>query len=392
VNEPPLERGPSPPDPARLARARSDRLVRLRASLTSAGFEASIVSTRQYLRFVTGQVAAAGPGFLLVTESKAWLVGPEDGSDPEAVAALGIEPVPYPAYASDRLLDPTEEACARLARLLEALPPGARLGVEGTNLPLAALAGRTRTSDAGDLTGVLRDLRRPRDEVELEATERAVYVVERCLAAAAAVARPGASERDLDTAMRGALFAAVGDDARPDWLVGSGPRAALSDPRPSDRRLKAGEPVLLDIFPEVEGHVADLTRTIVVGDPGAWVERHSAVVAALDGAAGALRPGIAGRDVDATLRTLLAERAGPAAASMGHHAGHGLGLFAWEPPWIGSAEEMALAQGDVVALEPGIYDGGGGIRVEGMWLVQADGARRLDRVPVGLDPAALAGS
>jgi Xaa-Pro aminopeptidase len=191
--------------------------------------------------------------------------------------------------------------------------------------------------------------------------------------------------------MREALWLAVGDDGEPDWLIGSGPRSALPEPRASDRRLAVGEPVLLDVYPAVAGHVADLSRTVVVGDGrSSWEEPHASVRTALEAAASELRPGATGRMVAATMRESLARDAGDLAASMTHHAGHGLGILAWEEPWIGAGDPTPLAPGHVIALEPGLYRSDGGVRVEGMWLVTESGAERLDRAPDGPDPAALA--
>ena len=70
---------------------------------------------------------------------------------------------------------------------------------------------------------------------------------------------------------------------------------------------------------------------------------------------------------------------------MGHHSGHGIGLLAWEEPWIGPDAPGTLAEGMTIAIEPGLYlPGWGGMRLEGNYLVTASGFERLDRFPSAL--------
>ena len=67
---------------------------------------------------------------------------------------------------------------------------------------------------------------------------------------------------------------------------------------------------------------------------------------------------------------------------MTHHSGHGVGLLAWEDPWIGPSAHGSLAKGMTIAIEPGLYvPGWGGMRLEGNYLITATGFDRLDRFP-----------
>ena len=69
-----------------------------------------------------------------------------------------------------------------------------------------------------------------------------------------------------------------------------------------------------------------------------------------------------------------------------HHSGHGVGLLAWEDPWIGPSAHGSLAEGMTIAIEPGLYvPGWGGMRLEGNYLITATGFDRLDPVPLDAD-------
>jgi Xaa-Pro aminopeptidase len=100
-----------------------------------------------------------------------------------------------------------------------------------------------------------------------------------------------------------------------------------------------------------------------------------------------MRPGLAGREIDAVVHAALRDRAGPLERSMTHHGGHGFGLFAWERPWVGRGSDDLLVDGSIVAIEPGLYEPDwGGIRIESDFLVTEAGAERLDTFPRSLQP------
>jgi Xaa-Pro aminopeptidase len=211
-------------------------------------------------------------------------------------------------------------------------------------------------------------------------------VVERAFAAAADVARPGATERDLLNAVSESLYRDAGDDAQFAANIATGERTALDDPHATDRVIEARDLVLLDLYPVVEGHVADLTRTWVIGEASpAARERHRAIATALAAGASALERARTGADIDRAVRDSLAQGAGSLAGWMHHHTGHGIGVFGWERPWLGARSDDPVGQDTVVCIEPGLYEPGvGGIRLEGEFLLRDDGVERLDHFPDAL--------
>jgi hypothetical protein len=65
-----------------------------------------------------------------------------------------------------------------------------------------------------------------------------------------------------------------------------------------------------------------------------------------------------------------------------HGLGHGLGIRVHEAPSLGKTSENVLAVGQVVTVEPGVYvDGWGGVRIEDVGVVEADGFRVLTGAP-----------
>ena len=161
--------------------------------------------------------------------------------------------------------------------------------------------------------------------------------------------------------------------------------------------IAAGEQVLIDFCPFDPDSkcYADISRTFVVGEPPAeLVEHHRACCDALELAAAQIRPGVEGRDLYAAVCRLFAERGygsgfsndPPIEAGFNHGLGHGIGLDVIEPPWI-RGESWTLVEGDVMAIEPGLYRRDfGGCRIEDLIRVTADGSEVLTVFPRRLDP------
>jgi Xaa-Pro aminopeptidase len=167
--------------------------------------------------------------------------------------------------------------------------------------------------------------------------------------------------------------------------------------------LPAGLPIHVDIWPRHEESAcwADMARTFVVGEP---VAEHAELIAeqarlvreALTQAEAAVRPGVTGLELFeatcdlfeaagwATQRTTGAE-AGP--DGFQHSLGHGVGLEVHEAPPIGLAGHDPLVPGDVLAIEPGLWDERvGAVTFEDLVLVTEDGHELLTRFPYDLAP------
>ncbi|HEV2249549.1 MAG TPA: Xaa-Pro peptidase family protein [Candidatus Limnocylindria bacterium] len=162
--------------------------------------------------------------------------------------------------------------------------------------------------------------------------------------------------------------------------------------------IRAREAVVMDIFPQHKEtrYFADMTRTISKGAPSAeLVKMYEVVMRAQDAGIKALRPGITGREVHELVEDLIFAagydtlREGqkhdpndPVTRGFIHGTGHGVGLEIHEAPSIGRAGSSPLAIGDVVTVEPGIYDPAlGGVRLEDMLVITAKGSRNLTRAP-----------
>ncbi len=167
-----------------------------------------------------------------------------------------------------------------------------------------------------------------------------------------------------------------------------------------ERILRVGESLVVDLFPK--GRLfSDCTRTFCVGVPSpALAAAHAATLDALRRAHAEAIPGARGWDLQESVCQLFAERGYPTPISHPgtltgyvHGLGHGVGYDLHEYPSFKqpAEEEGRLAVGDVLTLEPGLYDpapDGYGVRLEDLVHLAESGAENLTPLPYALDPRA----
>lgn len=247
-------------------------------------------------------------------------------------------------------------------------------------LPLASNFGTTPVL----ATAVLRQLRMIKDADEIEALRRAGAAIDRVHARMAEWIVAGRTEAEVAADIEAAIVAEGHTEAE-FVIVGSGPNGADPHHEVSDRRIEAGDVVVVDIGGPVEpGYNSDSTRTYSVGDPGDDASTRIAVLAQAQAAAvAAVRPGVTAEAVDAAARNVLAE-AGLADAFI-HRTGHGIGLSVHEDPYIVAGNTLVLEPGMAFSIEPGIYfKGQWGARIEDIVVVTADGCESMNNQPHGL--------
>jgi Xaa-Pro aminopeptidase len=259
-----------------------------------------------------------------------------------------------------------------------------RVGFEDARLSVRQLARLEATVGedvdlipAGDLVEQLRAVKGPEEIERMAAASELAdevfrWAIERGVA--------GRTERDVARASEARIRELGAEPSFPP-IIGAGKNGALPHAEPGDREIGRGELVVFDMGAELDGYCSDGTRTFATGEPGDEArEVYDLVLAAQLAALAAIRPGAAGKEVDAVARELISE-AGHG-EHFGHGLGHGVGLEVHEAPRLAITTEDELREGNTVTVEPGIYlPGRFGVRIEDLVVLTGDGYRNLSSVP-----------
>ena len=166
-------------------------------------------------------------------------------------------------------------------------------------------------------------------------------------------------------------------------IVGSGPHGADPHHECSDRELRAGDIVVVDIGgPYEPGYNSDSTRTYSIGEPNPEVAQRYSVLQRAQQEPPSRRyvPGLPRNRSTRSRATCWPRPASPSAFV--HRTGHGIGLSVHEEPYIVAGNDLPLAEGMAFSVEPGIYfPGQWGARIEDIVIVTADGAEPVNSRP-----------
>jgi Xaa-Pro aminopeptidase len=349
------------------------RLRQIAVATGAAGLDAVLLTPGPDLRYATGYdahqlerltclaVPADGGPFLLVPrlELPAALASPVGQLDLEIVGWEETDD-PY-AQVSKRLGD--VGAVGLSDRMWALMVLRFRAALPGARQELASLA--------------LRDLRSVKSPAEIAALLAAGQAIDRVHAAVPGFLRPGRTERDVAADISDAIIA-EGHERVDFAIVASGPNGASPHHTAADRVLQRGDAVVVDIGGTMpSGYCSDCTRTYAIGEPPPGFAAYYQVLKdAQDAACAAVRPGVPAQDIDSAAREPIT------AAGYGgffvHRTGHGIGLETHEDPYIVAGNTAALQPGNAFSVEPGIYPGADGARIEDIVVCTQDGCQRLN--------------
>ncbi|NGO71650.1 M24 family metallopeptidase [Streptomyces boncukensis] len=351
------------------------RLARAREATAAAGIDALLVSPGADLRYLTAYHA-------LPLERLTCLVVPA-GADPFLVVPALEEPAARASAAGGLDLeitgwDETDDPYALVAGRLPART--GRVAVDNHMWAEKLLAFRTALPGVEQVlaSDVLRELRMRKSPAEVEALRRAGAAIDRVHRRMGEWLRPGRTEREVGRDIADAIVEA--GHATVDFvIVGSGPNSASPHHELSERVVRAGDPVVVDIGGTTpDGYCSDSTRTYSVGEPpGEFRELYAVLERAQAAQTDAVRPGVTASRLDAVGRDAIAG-AGYGAHFI-HRTGHGIGLSSHEEPYIVAGSELPLEPGMAFSIEPGIYlPDRFGARIEDIVVVTDQGGERLN--------------
>lgn len=336
------------------------RLDKVKAILRERGLNALIILKQENLTYLTGFSGTTG-ALIVLPDRTVLVVDPRYGEKAEKEAAN-----------VDILIG--RSVLRQTADFLGGLN-ASRIGFESAGLTyedyeeyLSELGKGKNRPELIPERGIVETLRAVKDSGEIADLKRAAKLADDCLDYLAGAIKPGISERDIATRALCYLRDHGSEGESFETIIASGENSSMPHASKTDRAIKKGDLIIIDLGAVSNGYRSDITRTFVAGRPDTrQKEMHKAVVTALDKVLDILRPGISAGETDEICRSFLEKTD---AGQFLHSLGHGVGLEIHERPQLGAGSKEELVRGMVFTIEPGLYARGvGGVRIEDMILL-----------------------
>jgi len=347
-----------------------DRPVKLRELLKKVDLDAYLVTSPKNRRYLSG--FSGTDGTVLILPQTSYLLTDFRYTIQAREEAPHFEVRQYGRNLKELLRELTEEAGVK------------KLGFEADLVTYQQYQELRQALPQAELVpqgGLVEELRQVKEPEELESISRAIAIADQAYREVLSFIRPGRTELEvaahLENSMRrlGALKPSF------ETIVASGPRAAMPHGVASAKPLEKGELVVMDYGCVFEGYCSDITRTVVLGSPGARQrEIYELVLEAQLKAEAGLKAGLTGRQGDWLAREVI--NAAGQEENFGHSLGHGVGLAIHEEPRLSPQASGILEPGMVVTVEPGVYlENWGGVRIEDVVVITSEGCQVLTRAP-----------
>jgi Xaa-Pro aminopeptidase len=229
------------------------------------------------------------------------------------------------------------------------------------------------------IKGLVDKMREVKEKSEIKAIEASTDLMTKILSEVIPTLKPGRTEKEIAWQIEGLAHEGGADGLAFASIVASGPNGALPHAVPTDRKIRAKEPIILDVGVKLDGYCCDMTRTIFLDTPGPKFRKiYRTVLEAQQCGLKRVLAGVKSTDPDTSARDVIKDAG--FGEYFGHSLGHGVGLATHEGPRLSPDKLVKLEQGMVVTVEPGIYiPGKGGVRLEELVVIEKQGPRILTK-------------
>ena len=248
------------------------------------------------------------------------------------------------------------------------------------------------------LPNIVREIRAVKDIEEVSTIRKAVRLMEEVLQELWGMVQPGVTtDCDLATALKIKLIQrGSGVSFAPIILSGSDSAFIHGDPlklrkerelngiSPAEKVIQRGDIIQFDVGCLVDGYASDISRAVVVGRATDEQKKvHTALLEVIRATAAYYRKDVLAKKAQEEADRILKMRG--FGEKLAHGLGHGIGLEVHELPNTSKSQNHIFQAGNIVSLEPGIYqEGFGGMRIERDVLVTEGDPEFLDELPTDL--------
>jgi len=362
----------------------TSRFDRLNASFQPSGLDAVILNPGPTLKYLTGLNfhLMERPVVLLFAKDRVpAIVLPELELQKVASLPYKLQVFAYPEKPSE-----WENAFRDAVQALGLTQSGGkRIGVEPRQLRLLEFSyvkNAAPEADFPDGSDVLAGLRLRKEQAEVDAMHKAVQIAQSALEATLPFIKIGMTEKELSSELVIQLLKHGSEPEMPFApIVSGGPNSANPHASPTERKLQAGDLLVIDWGAAYDGYISDLTRTFAVGEVDEEYRKIHKIVQDSNAAGrAAAKPGVPCANVDIAAREVI-EKAGYG-KYFTHRTGHGIGMEGHEEPYMRGDNMQLLEPGMAFTVEPGIYlPGRNGVRIEDNVVITESDADVLSDMP-----------
>ena len=221
---------------------------------------------------------------------------------------------------------------------------------------------------------LLYNLREIKDTVEIDNIKKASKIIDKLFEIAIKEIKENTTEEQIQSilvyeAMKlGARFPSYQFTSNP-LIVASGSNGSFPHAESSDKKIKSGELIVIDITLSFNHYVSDATRTFGLGKVTDEMEEiYETVKTSQENGIERIKKSCDFSDIDACCRNIIKNK------KMGdqfiHSTGHGIGLEVHESPWIRPNFKSKIRENMTITIEPGIYiENRFGVRIEDSLLI-----------------------
>ncbi|MHA1378785.1 MAG: M24 family metallopeptidase [Candidatus Helarchaeota archaeon] len=254
------------------------------------------------------------------------------------------------------------------------------LGFENEFMTVSSYMNISKKLDSIDfenISDILFEIREIKTQEEINYLRKSAEIADIGIKTAVETINEERTENEVAGEVEYAMRKAGSQKVPFDTIIASGPNGALPHATTTERKIRKGDLIIIDLGATYKGYCSDTSRTICFGKPGSkQQEIYELVLNAHHEAVNFAKAGANVKEVDGIARKMIEGAGYPFI----HSLGHGVGLDVHERPMLSFKNENKLVENSVITIEPGIYIYEfGGVRIEDMYIVLKDGLKNLTR-------------
>jgi Xaa-Pro aminopeptidase len=236
---------------------------------------------------------------------------------------------------------------------------------------------------------IIENIRKVKSQNELRLIKKSQQINEEILTLVKKFIKVGKTEKEIEWFILEQIHKKGADGPSFNPIVAFGNHSSVPHHQNSNRKLKKGDVVLIDMGVIYKKYCSDMTRTFFTKPPTKLQEKvYKTTLEAQKKAIKMLKAGITNKKINKVALGII-EKAG-FKKNFQHAIGHGVGLDIHELPNLGAEKSFKLEENMIATIEPGIYlEKNFGVRIEDMVIISGTGYTNITKAPKELKDAIL---